>query len=323
MQKVLSSKQAALPWNGTSVRMFDNLESYFSTELAPEIARYLPTSITLFSDPEVDQAAVMEFLSTTAEFLAEEIGHRRIRCETFNKLRLFTFEEIESFLTARRHAQPWAIYYSKSGGLGILEQNPGAGNRERGVLPCSAVRHHGVAWKATEKSLKIWLATGKRGLEWDLDSDIGHESAHAAFAPVPLFAQGVQLDSDSAAFTAVHCLEDLQKAHLARLAYLFSEIAVVTIRGEQRSTETGLPVPERQELFALLELSHQLMPMVGFDRALAAYTRINGSIDVKNDQEVFELAAPVIRLLPCLTKLVASFHPPTLDWYRTAGTSAT
>lgn len=324
MEKSLPSRDALLPWNGKVVRMYSHLETYFVAQLPRAVAQYLPASITLFAEPEVDETAVMEFLSATTGFLGKEIHRRTIRRDKFVKLGLFTFDQMESFLTARRHAQPWAIYYSKSGGLGDV-QDSWMGTHKYGVIPCSAVQNHGVAWKfMDDDGLKVWLATARKDrLDWDFDSDIGHESAHAAFAPIPLFAQEAHLSTDVAEFTGVNRLEDLEPGHLGRLAYLYSEIAVVTIRGEQRPTQTGLPVPDRNELLALLEISHQLMPRVGFDRALSTYARVNGPIDVKEDQESFDLAAPIMRILPYLANLATSFKPPTLDWYRTTGAAAT
>ncbi|WP_447601514.1 hypothetical protein [Nitrospira sp. Nam80] len=323
MEKPLVSKDTLLPWNAKLVRMYAHLETYFATELPSAVTQYLPASITLFSDPEVDDTAIMKFLSTTTEFLLQEIRRRTIRRDKLLKLGLFTFEQMEYFLRARCYAQPWAIYYSKSGGLGALSED--FGMVTHGVIPCSAVRNHGVAWKfEDDDGLKIWLATArKEGREWDFDSDIGHESAHAAFAPIPLFAQEAHLSTDVAEFSGVSRLEELGPGHLGRLAYLYSEIAVVTIRGEQRPTQTGLPVPERKELLAFLEISHQLMPCIGFDQAISACERVNGPIDLQNNEEIFELAAPVIRILPYLTGLATSFKPPTLDWYRTTGAAAT
>lgn len=278
-----------------------------------------------FADPVINTVAIEEFVLRAAQFLNQEIRNRTVRRDIFVQRGLFTLEEIESLLTARRPAQPWAIYYSESGGLGVLDQNSGMGRRKQGVIPCSAVRNHGVAWKfmGEKEDLKIWLATArKEAHEWDMDSDIGHESAHAAFAPVPLFAQEAHLNADAAEFSAVRRVEDLNAGHFGRLAYLFSELAVVTIRGEQRPTQTGLPVPEPRELLALFELSHQLMPRIGFDQALSSFGRLNFPINVKDDVEIFELAAPVIRFLPHITSLTTSFEPPTLDWFRRLATAS-
>lgn len=97
MEKPLPSEDALLPWNGKPVRMYSELETYFADQLPGAVAQYLPTSITLFADPEVDHAAVIEFLSTTTEFLGQEIRRRTIRRDKFLKLGLFTFEQMEYF----------------------------------------------------------------------------------------------------------------------------------------------------------------------------------------------------------------------------------
>ena len=93
----------------------------------------------------------------------------------------------------------------------------------------------------------------------------------------------------------------------------------MALRGGQRPTQTGLPIPEKAELYAFLELSHQLMPTVGFDRAMSACARVNAELNVRKDKEMYEIAAPIIRIVPAFTKFTSAFDPPTIAWYRTVG----
>lgn len=304
--------------------MYEELETLFALQLSPNVTRYLPASITLFADPEVDVAAVADFIENAIQYLNKELCNRITRSNLFVQRGIFTCEEMDFFLTARRNVQSWGLYYSRNGGLGVLDHELGAVNYKYGVVPCSTARHHGVAWRFSgeKPDIKVWLATSrKEGCVWDLDSDIGHESAHAAFAPVPLFAQGTQLNADVVNFSGVCRVEDLNADQFARLAYLFSELAVVAIRGEQRHTQTGLPVPEPNELLALLELSQELMPSFGFSRALSSFKYLRFPIDVRNDARIMDLAAPVMRFLPNFVGRTVSFEPPLLDWYRRVGTA--
>jgi hypothetical protein len=268
-----------LPWTGKPVRKVEDLQDCLVARLRPGSGRYLPRSITLFVDPEVEEAAVQSFFDEMALWLGPELARRQARRDIFVRLGLFSPEEIESFMTIRTGAQPWAIYYSASGGLGIPAENGAAASfARRGVVPCSSMRNHGVAWTRDHATgLHVWLATArKEGQGWDWDSDIGHESAHAAFAQVPLFTQLLADAIDKSSLADVKGVQDLSPAHIARMAYFYSEIAVVAVRGECRPTQSGLPVAEREELRSVLELSNQLAPKAGFRQALAAYAHVQG-----------------------------------------------
>jgi hypothetical protein len=67
---------------------------------------------------------------------------------------------------------------------------------------------------------------------------------------------------------------------LARMCYLYTELAVVAVRGETRATETHLPLAEADQLHQLLVLSDQILPGLGFDRALVACERVHGVINL-------------------------------------------
>jgi hypothetical protein len=90
----------------------------------------------------------------------------------------------------------------------------------------------------------------------------------------------------------------------------------VAVRGEPRPTDTCLPVADRDELFALLALTDELFPAAGLDRALRACRRVNGLVHPEGGLEIFEVAAPIIRLLPGLGAFVSSFAPPYLTTFQ-------
>ena len=203
------------------------------------------------------------------------------------------------------------------GGLGAHTERSRAHQVARGVIPCSTMRNHGVAWERSENGLKVWLATTRKEDEdWDWDSDIGHESGHAAFAPVPLFVQSANLLKGMLHVDGLTSSKDLQPKHIARITYAYSELAVIAIRGESRSTETGTPLGQREELLTLLKLSHDLMPMLGFDRAISVYEGTMGYVDVKNDTEIYEIVAPMLRVIPHLREIIKSFTAPTVTEFR-------
>lgn len=179
------------------------------------------------------------------------------------------------------------------------------------------MKNHGTAWRRTaDGSLENWMVTArKEGQGWDWDSDIGHESAHAAFAPIPLFLQRTH-SAASSQLSSVRSVSDLHAGHLARLSYMYTEMSVITMRGEKRETETGLPVAEqKEELHAVLELSNELMPSLGFDRALDACERVNGLFDATHGDEIFEIGAAAMRVVPHINRMINGFAIPTVEWY--------
>ncbi|MGC2112842.1 MAG: hypothetical protein WA655_25205 [Candidatus Korobacteraceae bacterium] len=306
-----------LPWTKAPVRQSGNLIPYLAEQLPAGSVRYLPASITLFADPEIGEAAVSSFLQGMGEHLRIELERRSARRKRFVGLGLLTEDELETFLTARTDIQPWAIYFSKDGGLGGPAANNNAGGDLQGVIPCSSMQNHGVAWERDENNgVRSWLATSRReGQDWDWESDIGHESAHAAFAQVPLFVQSFPQIADDV-LSQVTSHGALNSIHITQMIYLYSEIAVVAVRGEIRPTATGLPVARPAELSALLRLSADLANNVGFERATEACARTQGRIDVNQDDEIFEIAAPIMRLIPHLARFVNTPEPPSPEIFR-------
>lgn len=249
--------------------------------------------------------------------LKNELNVRIQRVELIEKLGLAERKELESLLTGYTDTQTWAIYYGMDGGLGVHTTRSRAHEALRGVIPGSTMRNHGVAWERSDNKLHVCLATTrKEGQDWDWDSDIGHESGHAAFAPVPLYVQSANLLKGSLHVDGLTSSKDLQPKHIARITYAYSEMAVVALRAESRSTETGTPLGQREELLALLKFSNDLMPNLGFDRALSAYERTSGYIDVKNDAEIYQIVIPMLRVIPHLRRIIKSFTAPTVDEFR-------
>jgi hypothetical protein len=313
-----SSENSFLPWADTPVRKISNLCSYLSKTFPATLSEQLPRDITLFVDHGVDEDAVETFLESASDYLEHELQRRLARAETFVRLGLISVSEIHAFMTARTDSQAWALYYSTTGGLGISSEYAAEpGSARSGVIPCSSMRNHGVAWHRKDpKHLDVWLATSRKPCsEWNWDSDIGHESAHAGFAQVPLFLQALSRDIDNSHLASVENASRLSPGHLARIIYFYSELAVVALRGEQRPTPTGLPMADPGEVTALLQLSDQLAPTAGFRRSLEAFQTTCGYIDVNRGTDIYELASPIVKAIPKLTHFTNMGEPPELDTF--------
>lgn len=314
---MISTEEGNLPWTGAQVKVIRNLTDYLHKDVIGNDYCYLPKSITLFLDPGLEEFRICEFLEKIALTLSNELNVRIRRAQLIEKLGLAERKELESLLTDYTDTQPWAIYYGIDGGLGASTERSRAHQMVRGVIPCSTMRNHGVAWERSDNELHVCLATTrKEGQDWDWDSDIGHESGHAAFAPVPLYVQSSNLLKGMLHVDGLISSKDLQRRHIARITYAYSEMAVVAIRGERRSTETGTPLGQAEELLALLKFSHDLMPNFGFDRALSAYGRTSGYIDVKDDTEIYQVVIPMLRVIPHLRRIIKSFTAPSVEEFR-------
>ena len=286
-----------LPWSDHPVRSSGNLHAFFAERLPRTLTYHLPPSVTLCADLDVPAEQASAFLDAAAAWFVEELTCRDERCHRFVELGLLTDDELRAALT-RRHKQPWILYYSENGGLGHSEAAAST-SAKTGVIPCSTMRNHGVGWRVDGRGgMHVWLATArKEGQNWDWDSDIGHELAHAAFAPVPLFAQSASRDLDTVHFAETRSASELTTDQLARMCYLLTELAVVAVRGEARPTKTALPLGEPQELRAFLGLLKQAMPGAGFDHALDACERVGGVIADEGGSEIFEIGAAALRAL--------------------------
>jgi hypothetical protein len=314
----IHEKISTLPWTGTPVRVISNLTDYFGETILDEDSRYLPSIITLFVDAGINEQCVADFIDCIGDKLKNELHARKERTKNFIALGLFEPAEIESILVEHNDVQPWAIHYGLHGGLGVERASVRTREVPRGVIPCSSMRNHGVAWEPSDNDgINVWLATSRKEEEdWDWDSDICHESSHAAFAPVPLFVQSANLLKGMLHVDNLASANDLQPRHIARIVYAFSEVAVFAVRGELRETETGTPIGQKEELLALLRLSHELMPELGFDRAISVYEQSPGFLDTVNGSEIYEIAAPMMRAIPKFKGIMKSFFAPTVDEFR-------
>lgn len=303
-----------VPWTGAPGQVIPDLADYFLDHMDKQENRYLPRTIALFADPEIYPKTIETFLMDMVERLTCEIRQRNQRVLKFSDLGLLTQDDIESFLTDHTDSQPWALYYGQYGGLGAENTGRKHWQSRRGVIPCSTMPNHGVAWWHANDDFNVWLTTArKENSEWDWESDIGHESAHAAFAAVPLYIQTADLTSTLLHVESLKHTREIKPGHLARMIYAYSEMAVIAVRGEVRSTDTGTPVLRKEELYALLKLSHELMPNEGFDRALGIYEATSGWIDVENGTEIYEITAPMIRVIPHFKHCLKSFTPPSVS----------
>lgn len=93
-------KDTKLPWNNASVRSTGELYPYLAERLIDQYD-YLPYSVTLFSDPEIEESAVISFLEELPAQLKREFCTRNTRRERFVNLDLFSEQEI--------HCPPYQI----------------------------------------------------------------------------------------------------------------------------------------------------------------------------------------------------------------------
>jgi hypothetical protein len=289
---------------------------HFAQELRDERQAELPRSVTILSDPQVSVGQVRDLVNGMGSAFKLEFARRRKRASRFVGLGLMSESEVVTHLTRRTHVQPWIVYFSKDGGLGATERNSDTERVETGLFPCSAMTNHGIGWRRSDGGqIEAWLVTDrKRGDGWDWDSDIGHESAHAGFAPIPLFAQGIQLLADRLRLSGVRGTSELGPEHLARICYACSELAVVAVRGEQRATPSGLPVVEQKEdAHAFLRICDELMPRLGFRQALHAYEASSGQLDIEAGSEIFAIGTAALRAIPRISRWVCSLSTPTLE----------
>lgn len=309
-----------LPWNNAPAKSTANLWGYFADCFGASWANYLPRSIRIFADPEIADKDVEHLIEGMKQQLELELQTRRKRRDRFVKLRLIDEEEIDSFLTRRCHLQPWVIYYSRDGGLRTPVVDPNVSQARFGVVPCATMQNHGVAWRRQESGTDyhLWLVTArKEGQDWDWDSDIGHESAHAAFAQIPLYIQPDEKSEGDADLLRIKSARDLNDFQRARMSYMYMETAVVSMRGERRENQTGLPLADQaNELHAFLKLSADLMPDFGFDRALAAFDRSRGALDFDSGTEIFEIGVAAMRVVPHISRRLNSLTVPTPEWFQ-------
>jgi hypothetical protein len=314
----MNSHETKLPWNDAKVLSTGNLHDYLAEKISNGASRHLPASVTLLFDPDISKAQVESFLEQLCTYLPGEFEAREQRVARFVDLGLLEEGTVGAFLTDHRDAQPWLIYYSKDGGLGSYDQGAYRRQADVGMVPCFAMRNHGVAWQKTHSgAYSTSLTTSRKASQdWDWDSDVGHESAHAAFSPVPLFTLPSEEMVPANLLSGATSARALRPKQLAWICYLCCELAVVSMRGERRETESGLPATEGNDHYpALLSLCDELMPGIGFGRALKAFNRVGGVINCNTGDEILEIGAPAIRAVALLWPEFNKFAVPSLDWF--------
>ena len=308
--------ESTLPWNGTAVRKVDDGRGKMSCRLSPDESKFLPARMEVYVDQSIDSQRVERFLETTASFLVQEMAIRDARVWRLKRSGLCEDAEVDAMLTVDSHQQTWALYFSENGGIPEADTIVTA-ESEQGVIPCSTMRNHGVGWRRRGQKIDLWLVTApKPGQDWNMDSDIGHESAHAAFAPVPLFVQSAAQAHFPASLIDADHAQDLNPEQVARFLYFCSELAVVGIRGESRKTHTRLPIDDPEELFSFLRLGDELFPGCGFEYAQSVCKRVRGNFDLEQSDAVFALTAPILRVLPHLNAFVDVVTPPSVPVLR-------
>ena len=61
-----------LPWTGSPVRWNAELRGYLESRLPASFGKYLPASVSLYVDPEIDDKAVADFCEQAAKHLRLE-----------------------------------------------------------------------------------------------------------------------------------------------------------------------------------------------------------------------------------------------------------
>lgn len=321
----MKMEAACLPWNHSKSVDKIELRSHLNTHLPPGLAESLPTTLTLYCDHEVSRSQISRFLEAFIQAVEHQVRRWRQRAKRFVELDLLSQEETDEFLLGRRSLQPWVLYYSKKGGLGLEQVDAETISPDTfKVITCTNLDNHGVAWRYSDQGgfESLLVTARKKGGEWDWDADVGHELAHATFCQVPVFSDEIQAEASVRPLHEVGDAGRLEPVHLARIAYHFSEIPVATMIEEVRETETTLPIDSSRELLALLALCHDLMPGAGFDRAFAACQRVDGRVSTRRGSEAFEVSAPIMRVLPALGGFSQQVEPPELSAFRNIRFSA-
>lgn len=308
-------KHTTLPWSGDPALEAPDFREKITLRCGDD-ARFLPTHMRMLAYPGADPDLIAELVEQIAQFLAgEELARWRARRERFVELGLCTKPELDHLLDPANNPQPWIIHATRDGGGEQSLGSPDDSAAEYGNVPCSTMVNHGVTWKRNMHGFMSWLVTDrKKGQPWDFASDIGHEGAHAAFSPVPLFSQMINLDARAVSLETAE-IPSMSHAQWSRLAYVLCELAVVAVRGERRDTLTGLPTLETMaELRHLPSILHSLMPRYGFDRVLGAIDW-HDAVDPDGDA-MFAIGIAALRVMHHLKREVHRGEPLGADWYR-------
>jgi hypothetical protein len=307
-----------LPWNGRPAWRLDDTPNELTKLIPDAIApRFLPSLVIMFDDG-VSELELKDSIQTLADALTKEIFNWNERCKQMLGAGMLSPAELEEFFAETRYTQKWLIYFSETGEFSDIDSKAYAKRARQGISLASNCSNHGLVWKRGNKGVySTWLATAIRpDGQWKMSADIGHESAHASFSPVPFF----RLQSD--AFDANSDLrsderpEDLRKEQLANFLFMASELAVVTVRGEGEDAVTGIPALVFDKYFPdFLAIGHKLLPTFGFDRALEMFSKYDGTVASIEDV-FFEIGAPAIRTIIKFRNRLDCFAVPSMNWFK-------
>lgn len=306
-----------LPWNMGSAREASDFREKIVGCCGQDVHALLPHSMRFLMASVVSESHAHETIGKVASFLGdEELPKWLRRREQAIRLGLSNDVEMSRLLDPARNPQSWIIYDMKNGGLPDIPNSPDDPHAQFGVIPCSAVRHHAVAWWREGDGIRTTLLSGRApGKSFDLDSDIGHESVHAAFSPVPLFSQTMEEQSRGVPFSEA-TLGALSYEERARLAYTLCEVGLAMLRGEPRPTPTGLiNIEEWDDARAFLRIAHDLMPAFGFGHALEMISGRTTAIGI-DGPAFFAIGISALRTMWHLVPRVNDCVPPKESWYR-------
>jgi hypothetical protein len=306
-----------LPWNhNIEVKCTGNLSPVIIEKIANQNRSFLPVNITLFYDAIIPQEKISDFLNRLGSVINDNLLKLEDRINNVFAVSAINISELKAILKSQTNTLPWAIYYGDNGGLHLTIDTDNLKN-PFGAVPCRLVHNHAVSWQTYPTGNKqVWLTTARsEGSDWNWDSDIGHELFHASFAPIPLFAQSsLKVTKDSKNYNA----EFVEPQILAKMTYLYGEIAVLTLRSEEREHPLGLAVIENyEELIDCLKLSHCLMPQFGFDKAISYCEKYHDCKIDFEDCDIAFLTISVLRAIKHLNSQLYSIEIPSLELFKT------
>lgn len=313
-----------IPWNGRPGQRLLDARRVLLEIVGFDAKDLLPLSIEIVTDGTFDRSFLKNFVQSAAAQLGREIPLWRHRFGEIIGLGLISTTEIGRITKLLKAAQPWFIYASRCGGLmGETEDNDTADGTppSSGVIPCSAAPHHGIGWWTDQGIRRSGLITSHwENSTWNWDEDIGHEAAHAAFGPVPLFSQHYEEAGADRRLVAPNSRSvPLPEETIARVCYLVAEIVVVFLRGEQRFTGTGLPgLNDHDELSAFLDVADRLLPGARFGDVLPLIAIEGLPLSVWSGQAIRQLGASALYFAGHSASLANSPEPPAESWFHAA-----
>jgi len=311
-------RQITIPWTGADGQLLIGGRNELVDAVGLWSDRFLVEDLEIVFEPGSSESTAKVFVQAVAAQLAREFSVWRQRLDELDASGLMGASEVAQTLMRTRSCQPWYIYVSTNGGLYDgeplpEETNPDSPLVQFGAIPCTAAHHHGIAWWRTPSGRRSALVTSHReGSAWNWDEDIGHEAAHASFGPIPLFSQHFEAYGANTGLYEMWISDQAMTPELsARVHYILAELAVVSVRGEQRTTGTGLPgMQSLDELFLFLSIAHRFFPAAGFELVACAAREEGIPISVWSGPTIAPLRAAALRAAPVLANYINTTIPP-------------